>query len=392
MAEAASKTAFEDMHKTWIEMKGLLEQAEIERKAFGTELAWTKEQLEKAQKRLDEAETKWNRPALPGPAAVASLDWRERPECKAFNQMLRRGHASLSAEDLKIALEHKLLSVGDDTTGGYLAPVEYVREIIKGIVEMSPVRTLARIRTTSQRSIQWPVRTGTFAARRVAELGTRTETTGLQYGLKEIPTHEYYAMVDISNQDLEDSAFDLEAELNAEFTEQFGVAEGADFINHTGVGGPEGFMFCPNITVVNSGVAANISADALINLYYGLKTPYANVGTWTMNRATLKAIRTLKDGNGNYIWQPGLALNRPNTILERPYLEMVDMPDIGADTYPVAFGDFRRGYLIVDRLEMSVQRDPFTQAASGAVRFHARKRIGGQVILTEAIQKLKCAA
>jgi HK97 family phage major capsid protein len=178
----------------------------------------------------------------------------------------------------------------------------------------------------------------------VAELGTRTETTGLAYGLKEIPNQQYYALVDISMQDLEDSAFYLEGELNTEFTEQFGVAEGSDFVSHTGVGGPEGVMFNANIGSVNSGHASQITADGMIELYYALKTLYANQGTWVMNRQTLKAIRQLKDGNGNYLWQPGLALNRPNTILERPYQEFPDMSDIAADAYPVAFGDFRRGH------------------------------------------------
>jgi HK97 family phage major capsid protein len=237
MAEAVAKQAHEDMHRAWLDVKGLLEQAEIERKAFGEALAWTKEQLAKANERLDQAETKMNRPALINAPHSPSVDWRQLPEVKAWDKLMRKGEKSLSPDEMK------LLSVGDDTTGGYLAPIEYVRELIKGVVEFSPMRPLARIRTTSQRGIMWPVRTGTFAARRVAELGTRTETTGLNYGLKEIPNHEYYAMVDISMADLEDSAFDLEAELNLEFTEQFGVAEATDFVTHTGVGGPEGFMF-----------------------------------------------------------------------------------------------------------------------------------------------------
>jgi HK97 family phage major capsid protein len=358
---------------------------EAEIKHYGAALSDSREQWDRQNARLDELEMKQKRPGVPM-LDPQRMDWRQLPEVKAWDKLMRKGEKAMTLEEMK------LLSIGDDTTGGYLAPVEYVRELIKGIVEYSAMRTLARIRTTSQRGIQWPLRTGTFAARRVAELGTRSETPGLTYGLKEIPTHEYYAVVDISMASLEDSAFDLETELNMEFTEQFGVAEGADFVAHTGVGGPEGYMFNTNIASINSGIADDISADGLIELLYAPKTFYANNGTFTLNRQTLKTLRQLKDGNGNYIWQPGLALNRPNTILERPYVEFPDMPDIAAGAYPIAFGDFRRGYVIVDRLEMAVQRDPFTQASAGAVRFHARKRVGGQVVLSEAIVKLKCAA
>jgi len=133
----------------------------------------------------------------------------------AFDSYCRKGMEGITPD------EKKALTVSNDTTGGYLAPPEYVRELIKTITEISPIRSISRVRNTGQRSIQIPKRTGTFAAQWVSESGTRSETNGWQVGLEEIPAHEMYALVDISEQDLEDSVFNLEAEMQSEFTEQF---------------------------------------------------------------------------------------------------------------------------------------------------------------------------
>ena len=129
----------------------------------------------------------------------------------------------------------------------------------------------------------------------------------------------------------------------------------------------------------------------LIALWHAVKTAYAIRGVWLLNRNTLAAVRRLKDADKNYVWQPGLAEGQPNTILGSPYVEVPDMPNEGAGATPIAFGDFRRGYTIVDRIALSVLRDPFTQATAGNVRFIARRRVGGQVVLAEAIAKLICA-
>src|SRR5581483_11176030 len=169
---------------------------------------------------------------------------KKSAEYKAWDKTMRRGHGGLTADERKHVRvgnldmgpsEVKVLTETDDTGGGYLAPPEYVQEIIKGIILYSPVRGLARVRTTSMRSVRVPKRTGTFAAVWVAEIGSRSETTGLTYGLEEIPIHELYALADIANQDLEDSAFDLNAELQMEFSEQFAKAEGAGFVNGTAI-------------------------------------------------------------------------------------------------------------------------------------------------------------
>lgn len=296
-----------------------------------------------------------------------------------------------------VTQEYKALSISTDSAGGYLAPIEYVREIIKGVTEISAFRSLVRVRQTAQKSIQIPKRTGQFAAQRVSEQGTKSETTGLAYGLEELPVHELYALVDISNQMLEDSAFDMASEIAMEAAEQFEVKEGAEFVSGTGVGQAEGVLTNSNVAETNSGSAASIKdasgqADGLIGLKHGIKTAYTRNATWGMNRTTLGSVRKLKDGQGQYIWMPGIAMGRPNTIDGDPYVELPDMPSEGAGLYPVIYGDFRRAYVWADRISMEMLRDPYTQATAGNVRFIVRKRSGGQVVLAEAVRKLKCSA
>ena len=327
----------------------------------------------------------------PGPAYGA--------EAKAYFDYLRHGTrdepnahtAALTREEMKA------LSVGNDPTAGYLAPVEFAREIIKSEIEFSPLRAVARVRQTARRSLQMPKRRGTFGAVWTAESGPRAETDGLTYGLEEFPTHEMYTLLDVSEQMMEDSEFSLEAELQGEFSEQFAVTEGTAFVTGNGAGKPEGIIQNGDVGETVSGTAdaladASGQANGLIDLYHDLKTGYALQGWWLLNRASLGELRKLKDGQNNYIWQPGLANGVPNTILGQPYLEVPDMPDVAAGATPIVFGDLRRAYTIVDRISLSILRDPFTQATSGNIRFIARRRVGGQVVLAEAIRKLKISA
>ena len=307
---------------------------------------------------------------------------------EAFDRYCRKGLEGLSDT------EKKALTVSNDSTGGYLAPPEYVRELIKDVTEISPIRSIARVRSTGQRSVQIPKRTGTFAAQWVAESGTRSETTGYTVGLEELPAHEYYALVDISEQDLEDSVFDLEAEMQSEFATQFAKAEGTAFVSGNAVGKPEGFMTNSSVSSVDTGSNTAITADSLISLVHNIKSDYGRNGTFVFNRSTLAEIRKLKDTAGQYVFQTGMMLggNMVNTILGQPYVEATDMPSIAQNAFPVAFGAFSKAYMIVDRVALAVLRDPFTQATTGNVRYIARRRVGGQVILPEAINKLKVTA
>ena len=291
-----------------------------------------------------------------------------------------------------IATEWKALNVTTDTAGGYLAPKEFVQEIIKGETAISPVRSLARVRQTSNKSVQIPTRTGQFAAAWVLEQGTKAETAGLAYGIAEIATHEFYALVDISNQMIEDSEFNMEQEIAGESAEQFGVAEGKAFISGTGTGQPTGLLVATGVPNTDTGVAATVSADSLLTVKHALKTAYARNASYLMNRTTLGSIRKLKDTQNQYLWAPGLASGKPNTIDGDPYVEMSDMPIEAAAAKPVIYGDFRRAYVWVDRISMEMLRDPYTQATTGNVRFVMRKRVGGNVVLAEAIRTLTCKA
>ena len=344
----------------------------------------------KAQARADELEKKLNRLEFGG-AGTGKPDANAEKKA-AFERYLRVGKAELNAE------ERKALVLSDDTASGYLATTEYVREIIKDEVLFSPVRTLIRIRPTGSRGISMPKRTQTAAARWVGETEKREETQNPAYGLEEIPAHELVAVTYISQADLEDSDFDLQSEIRQEFSEQFAVSEGAAVITGNGKGKPFGMLDASQgVSTVNSGTAADVAdasgqADGLIDMVHDLKTVYAANARFGFNRKTLGVLRRLKDAQKRYIFQPSPAVGMPNTILDAPYTELPDMPDIAANATPIAYGDWRRTYLGVDRLQLAIIRDDLTQAENGMVKFVGRRRFGGKVILGNAMRLLKCAA
>ncbi len=371
--------------------------------AVNQRLTLAEKQAKAIAETVDRVEVAMNR--IPAGQRFVKDDGEAKARFAAWGRAVVRAHAvgvvNLSDDERKVLAdvqtEAKALNVSADTAGGYLAPTEYVREIIKGVTEISPARSIVRVRQTANKSIQIPKRTGQFAAQWVAEQGTKSETTGLAYGLEELPVHELYALIDMSNQMLEDTAFDMEAEIRMEASEQFAVAEGAAVVSGSGVGRPEGILTNSSVGETVSGSAATIAdadgqANGLMTLFHALKTAYSRNASWALNRVTLGSVRKLKDADKNYIWMPGLANGVPNTILGAAYVEMPDMPNEGAGTYPIAFGDFRRAYTLVDRISMEMLRDPYTQATSGNIRFIFRRRLGGQVVLAEAIRKLKCAA
>jgi HK97 family phage major capsid protein len=257
--------------------------------------------------------------------------------------------------------------------GGYLAPAEFSREVDKNIVQFSPIRQAARVGATASGSVIIPRRTGAPTAHWVGETETRTET-GSTYGQVEIPVEEIAAYVDVSNKLLEDAAVDIAAEVAFDLAEEFGRIEGVAFVSGDGVKKPSGFMSDANISYTPGGDASAIKADGLIDLYYALKPFYRQRGTWMMNGSTIAAVRKLKDpATGAYLWQPALAAGTPETLLGRPIVEAVDMPDVSGNAFPIAFGDFASGYRIYDRVALSLLRDPYSVATSGLTRFHARR-------------------
>ena len=373
MTEIESKGQADPLTETKLEnIEGDLDRLED----FNQKLTLKEQEHKQLEEKLTRFETMLKRPD----AGV------ETPQVdmavKAFDSYLRKGENELTPE------ENKSLTVGDNTAAGFIAPPEYVNELIKTVTEVSPLRSIARVRPTTQKSVQMPSRTATFSAVFVAEQGTRSETTGYTTQQEEIPTHEMYALVDISEQLLEDSVFNLEAEMQQEFATQFAKAEGTKFITGTGVGAPEGITINSDVGTTNSGSGTVLTANGLLDLVHAIKSDYTNNATFVFNRTTLAAIRKLQDSAGQFVFQAGMLLTGgvPNTILGYPYVEMPDMPDVASSAKPVAFGDFSRGYMIVDRVGLAVLRDPFTQATSGNVRYYARKRVGGQVVLAEAIR------
>lgn len=307
----------------------------------------------------------------------------ETEERKAFAAYLSRGD-SAGADNLKT------LTVANDPTAGYLAPPEMSAEFIRELVEFSPIRTVASVRSTSAPSVIYPKRTGITNARWVGEIEERTASEPA-FAQAQVEVHELATFVDVSKQLLADSAGQAEAEVRAALAEDFGQKEALAFLIGDGAKKPKGLLTETAIAEVPNGHATNLDTDALIALMYSLPAAYRQRGTWAMNGATLAKLMTVKGSDGQYIWRPGIAEDRPQTILGRPVVEMVDMPDVAGGATPIIFGDFT-GYRILDRLGLDVLVDPYTQATNGITRIHARRRVGGRVLEPAKFRKLSMTA
>lgn len=340
--------------------------------AFDTRLTSLEGGLETITKSAQRIEQKLNRPGV-------SLE-QEKPgesEMKAFSHYIKSG---LETKDLDKAT----------SGGGYLAPTQFGNEIIKNLVLFSPVRQYARVTNIGAAEFKTPKRTGTMSAAWVAEKAARSETQPT-YGEVTLTPYEMACYVDVSNQLLEDNQYNLVNELSLDIAEEFGRLEGSAFINGDGSGKPSGILTDTDIPQVAGGAAAALNADGLIDLFHDLPSFYAANGAWGMNRSTIGAVRKLKDGNGRYLWTDPVSEGNPPSILGRPVVEMPDMPDVAANALSVMFGDLAQGYRIVDRVSLSVMRDPYTIATTGQTRFHARRRVGGAVVKPEAIRLMKIA-
>ncbi len=306
-------------------------------------------------------------------------------ETKAWVNYLRRGREGM--DDLA---EVKSLITGDDTRGGYLAPAEFVAQVLKGLVQFSPIRQAATVGSTSAGSVILPRRTATPTAVWVGETEDRTETAPA-YGQLEIPISEAACYVDISQRLLEDAAVDVGAEVAGDLAQEFGRLEGEAFTIGNGVKKPLGIMSSASgVASVVNGHATTLQSDGIVSLVYALPAYYRNRGAFLMNGTTLAAVRKLKDGQNNYLWQPAFMAGQPETLLGRPVIEAIDMPDIASGAYPIAFGDWATAYRIYDKAGgFIILRDQFTKSGSSLVRFHARRRVGGQVVMAEAAKLLK---
>ncbi len=330
-------------------------------------------------KRLAELEVEVKRPRMDQSAAV-----KVDEKATAYFNFMRKGEKLVTADELK------LLTVTDDTTGGYLAPKEFSNEIIRLLEEFSPMRGMCRVRTTSRKALQIPKRTGHIRAFWVTD--SKDVISGeynQQFGMEEVPVHEMGAMVDIAQSNLDDTEYNLEQELMGEFAEQFGVAECVAFLNGNKVGKPEGMLVNSELAKLDASTAHKITVDEILDMFYGIKSGYSRNAVWMMNRDTVKEIKKLKDLNGQFMWAPGINA-APDTLMGRPIFENPDMALLSVDdSYPILFGDFKKAYTILDRKAVTVMRDPYTQATKSVVRYIARKRVGGQMILPEAILAFK---
>ncbi len=352
--------------------------AEIEKRGHVDPLV--DERLARIDRRLEALSLKAARPELAAGEPEADTEQKS-----AWTRYLRTGDESGLAR-----LDVKSLMTTDDQ-GGFVAPVELDRLIEARLMDASPMRPIATVRQTSSGVFRKPIGTGA-EARWAGEAEARVETaSALQ--LIDFPAGELYAQPAATQALLDDAFADIDEFIATEVESAFSAQESAAFVNGDGVNKPRGFL---NYTIVDEtahahgqigsitgDVTAATGPDDLIDLVYTPKSQFRANGRFVMNRRTVSVIRKLKDTDGQYLWQPGLG-GEAATLLGYPITEIEDMPDIGPGNAAIAFGDFRRGYLIVDRQGATVLRDPYS--AKPFVLFYTTKRVGGGVQNFDAIK------
>lgn len=354
--------------------------------------------LDATQRRLDSLTLKKARPPL-GERRGA---WRSGPAIErkaAFETYMRTGRDHALGQ-----LEQKSMSIGSDADGGYLVPDETEAGILTRLSQASPIRAIAGNRQVSATTYRKPFSLTGPQTGWVGETVAQPETSAPTLAELTFPAMELYAMPAASSALLDDAAIDLDAWIAEEVETAFAEQEGAAFINGNGVNKPTGFLSVPRVaesawawgslgtiaTGEAGGFSASAPADTLLDLIYSLKSGYRQNARFVMNRRTQGALRKLKDGDGNYLWQPPASADAAATLLNFPVTEAEDMPDIALDAPAIAFGDFRRGYLVVDRMGVRILRDPYS--AKPYVLFYTTKRVGGGVQDYDAIKLLTFSA
>jgi len=315
-----------------------------------------------------------------------------------FDQFLRK--------DNKYALENlqqKMMSTVSDADGGFLVPRLMSDTMITRIFETSPMRQLANVVNIGTKSIEFPIDDNELTCAWGAELDLLTDTTTPKTGKLEITAHELYARPSATSQMLEDSQLDIQAWLAGKVADKFSRTQNTAFVNGSGVGQPQGFLTYSNysqagvyernkVEQIASGSDGAITADSLISLQNSLKEAYQSNGTFLLKRSSFGAIKKLKSSTNEYLL--GLGLNgsamQELQLLGRPVVFADDMPAISSGSLSVAYGDFRSGYQIVDRLGIVVIKDSITKP--GQVIWNFRTRLGGAVSNSEAIKLLRCSA
>ncbi len=383
--------AFEDFSRTFEAFRAANDErlSEIETRLSADVV--TEEKLARIDGALDEAKRRLDRVSLDRarPALAGDVDRPHEPagsaEHKAaFDTYVRAGEAS----GLK-RLEEKALSAGSGPDGGYLVPAAVEKEVLSRLSGLSPIRAIAAVRTVSTGVYKRAFSTVGPAAGWVGEAAARPQTNGPTLAELAFPAMELYAMPAATQTLLDDAVVDVDAWLASEVETVFAEQETTAFVKGDGVNKPKGFLAAPTVAeaswsfgslgTISTGAAGAFTAgnpsDVLVDLVYALKAGYRQNATFVMNRKTQATIRKFKDETGVYLWQPPSVAGGAATLLGFPVAEVEDMPDVAANSLSVAFGDFGRGYLVVDRAGIRVLRDPFS--AKPYVLFYTTKRVGG---------------
>ncbi|WP_033967312.1 phage major capsid protein [Sphingomonas sp. Ant H11] len=324
----------------------------------------------------------------------ALLAGAREPGGAAFDSFLRSG----------ASVEMKAFTAVSGDAGGYAVPREIDAVIDATLSSISPIRSVANVVTVGSAGYRKLVTTGGTPSGWAAETDARGTTATPVFTEIAPPMGELYANPSASQAMLDDAAFDVEAWLASEIAMEFAKAEGAAYVNGSGVNRPKGFLQAPTASTADaarafgtlqylaSGAAGDFAAnpqDRLIDLVQALRGPYRQGAVFVMNASTLARIRKFKTNDGAFLWAPSLTAGTPATLLGYPVIEAEDMPDIAANSLSIAFGNFKAGYLIAERRETVILRDPYTNKPF--VNFYATKRVGGCVSNSEAIKLLKFA-
>ncbi len=398
--------AFEDFTRTFDAFRATNDErlAEIETRLSADvlteeKLARIDVALDEAKRRLDRVQLDRARPALAPSGREGAPDPGLAEHKAAFDLYVRAGEAS----GLK-RLEEKALSAGSGPDGGYLVPANVETEVLTRLANLSPIRAISAVRVISTGLYKRAFSTAGPAAGWVGETAARPQTASPTLAELAFPAMELYAMPAATQTLLDDAVVDIDGWLASEVETVFAEQEGFAFVKGDGVNKPKGFLASTtvpdsawswgNLGYVATGAAGAFPeespTDALIDLIYALKAGYRQNASFVMNRKTQSIIRKFKDDSSAYLWQPPAGAGQTATVMTFPVVEAEDMPDIAASSLSVAFGDFRRGYLVVDRAGIRVLRDPYS--AKPYVLFYTTKRVGGGVQDYGAIKLLKFAA
>ena len=356
-----------------------------------------KSALQQQEERLTMLNAKtmtYGRPALSASAEV------EVPHVKAFDAYIRTGDDDALRG---LVLEGKALSSAVAADGGYLVDPHTSDTIRSMLVSTSSLRAIANVVQVEGPSFDVLIDRSEVGSGWATEAVAQAETATPTLERISIKLHELSAMPKASQRLLDDSAFDVEGWLAGKIATRFIRAESAAFINGDGVDKPKGILLPAKVAnaswtwgslgYIPTGAAADFAttnaADCIISLVYALGADYRANGTFVMNSKTAGAVRKMKDADGRFMWSDGLAAGEPARLMGYTVLICEDMPDIAANTYPVAFGDFKSGYTIAERPDLRILRDPFS--AKPHVLFYASKRVGGEVTDFAAIKLLKIA-